>query len=105
MTKDERAVLVEGFTRISTMFSLMAASFASDSTTPVAIEKNPPEPVPEKTYTYKEVRAILAEKARSGYRAEVKAILTAHGIQQLSDVKDQEMFAAIVKEAKEIGNG
>ncbi len=56
----------------------------------------------ERTYTYEEVRAALAEKARTGYRAEVKAILTRHGVNQLSEVKDQETFAAIMAEAEEI---
>ena len=51
------------------------------------------------------VRAILAEKSRTGFRAEVKAILTAHGVKQLSDVKSPEEFAAIVAEAEVIGNG
>lgn len=39
------------------------------------------------------------------FRAEVKAILTAHGVKQLSDVKDPDEFAAIVAEAEGIGNG
>ncbi len=55
-----------------------------------------------KVYTYEEVRAILAEKSRSGFRSEVKSILTAHGISQLSDVKDPNIFAAIVAEAEAI---
>ena len=55
--------------------------------------------------TYEEVRAILAEKSRTGFRAEVKAILTKHGVAQLSDVKDPSVFAAIVAEAEEIKVG
>ena len=56
----------------------------------------------EKVYTYEEVRAILAEKSRTGFRAEVKAILTGHGVKQLSDVKDPAMLAKIVAEAESI---
>ena len=63
------------------------------------------EEAPAKVYTYEEVRAILAEKSRTGFRAEVKAILTAHGVKQLSDVKTPEEFAAIVAEAEVVGNG
>ena len=51
------------------------------------------------------MRAILAEKSRTGFRAEVKALLTAHGVKQLSDVKNPDEFAAIVAEAEVIGNG
>ena len=119
MTNEERKVLVEGFTQLALAFGFMArfleegtSEHVSDNDTNNAAEQapeptptEPPVPVQEKTYTYEEVRAILAEKARTGFRAEVKAILTAHGIKQLSDVKDQETFAAIVKEAEEIGNG
>lgn len=60
-------------------------------------------PEQKKVYTYEEVRAILAEKARTGFRAEVKAILNAHGVQQLSSVKDPDVYAAIVAEAATIG--
>ena len=123
MTNEERNVLVEGFTQLALTFGFMArfleegtSEHVSDNDTENAPEQDveqapeptptePPVPVQEKTYTYEEVRAILAEKARTGFRAEVKAILTANGIKQLSDVKDQETFAAIVKEAEEIGNG
>ena len=65
----------------------------------------PEEEAPAKVYTYEETRAILAEKSRTGFRAEVKAILTAHGVKQLSEVKDPEELAAIVAEAEVIGNG
>lgn len=65
-------------------------------------KQNPPE---MKTCTYEEARAVLAEKARTGFRAEVKAILTAHGLKQLSDAKDPELYAAIVAEAEAVGNG
>ena len=51
------------------------------------------------------MRAILAEKSRTGFRAEVKALLTAHGLKQLSDVTDPKEYAAIVAEAEGIGNG
>ena len=57
---------------------------------------------PAKTYTYEEARAVLAEKSRTGHRAEVKAILTRHGVKQLSDAKDPAILAAIVAEAEAI---
>ena len=68
-------------------------------------QEQTPAPEQKKVYTYEEVRAILAEKARTGFRAEVKAILTAHGVQQLSSVKDPDVYAAIVAEAATIGGG
>ena len=59
---------------------------------------------PAKQYTYEEVRAVLAEKARTGFRADVKALLTAHGVKQLSDVSDAAVLAEIMAEAEGIGN-
>ena len=34
-----------------------------------------PDPEPEKVYTFEEARSILAEKARNGFRAEVKGLV------------------------------
>lgn len=64
------------------------------------------EPVPPvKTYTREEVRGILAEKARAGFREEVKALLTSRGVKQLSEITDPAALAALVTEAETIGNG
>ena len=58
----------------------------------------------KKVYSKEEVRAILADKSRAGYRAEVKALLTAHGAKQLSDITDPEDLAKLVAEAEVIGS-
>ncbi len=58
---------------------------------------------PPGTATLEEVRALLAEKARTGYRAEVKALLTAHGAKQLSDITEPTELGAMMKEARKIG--
>ena len=50
--------------------------------------------------TYEQVRAILAEKARTGYRAEVKSLLTKHGVKQLSEITAPEEYAELLKEAE-----
>lgn len=60
---------------------------------------------PAKTYTREEVRGILAEKARAGFREEVKALLTSRGVKQLSEITDPAALAALVTEAETIGNG
>ncbi len=58
-----------------------------------------------KAPAYEEVRALLAEKSRTGFRAEVKALLTKHGVAQLSDVREPDKLAAIMAEAEGIGIG
>ena len=60
------------------------------------------DPAPTQTWTYDQVRAALTEKARNGFRAEVKALLTAHGVKQLSDIKDPAELARLMAEAEVI---
>lgn len=60
-----------------------------------------PEPTP-KTYTIEEVRAFLLAKRRDGYRDEIKAMLTAHGAERLTDIDPAE-YPAMMKEAEALG--
>ena len=112
MTKKDKQVLIDGLKKLSAdvadLAALLEGTEAPAKKQDVSAEEAVPtvtEEAPAKVYTYEEVRAILAEKSRTGFRAEVKAILTAHGVKQLSDVKSPEEFAAIVAEAEVIGNG
>ena len=56
-----------------------------------------------RTATMEEVRGLLAEKSRSGFRAEVKALLTAHGAEKLSEITDPEELGTLLSEAERIG--
>ena len=106
MTKKEKQVLIVGLKKLATDVAELASILEGPEPTPQKQNVPIEEPAPAaKVYTYEETRAILAEKSRTGFRAEVKAILTAHGVKQLSDVKDPEELAAIVAEAEVIGNG
>lgn len=61
-------------------------------------------PVSEKkSVTLEEVRKVLAEKSRAGFTDEVKAILTKHGAEKLSEVDPTE-YKALLAEAEVIGN-
>lgn len=112
MTKKEKQVLIDGLKKLSANVADLAAMLegteAQTQTQDVPAEEQAPaaaEEAPAKVYSFKEARLILAEKARTGFRAEVKAILTAHGVKQLSDVETPEELAAIVAEAEVLGNG
>lgn len=50
-------------------------------------------------YTFADVRKILADKSRKGYTDKVKAIITAHQAERLSDIPESE-YAAVVAEAE-----
>ena len=111
MTKKDKAVLIGGLKKLSQDIADIAAVLEGADTAPAKNQEAPvPEPEqaqtaePTKAVTYEEVRAILAEKSRTGFRAEVKALLTAHGADKLSAITDPEELATIAKEAEVIGS-
>lgn len=75
----------------------LADMFSASEPEPQAEEQKPAMTLPE-------VRAILAEKSRAGYTAQVKEMLRRHGADKLSAIAPSE-YASLVKEAEEIGNG
>ncbi len=58
---------------------------------------------PKKEIILPEVRALLAEKSRAGFSAEVKALLKKHGSPKLSGIAESE-YAALMEEAENLGN-
>ena len=67
--------------------------------------KDEPAPEPEKKpLAFEEVRAILAQKARDGFKDQIKAILERHGSAKLSEL-DPSSYEAVVAEAEALGNG
>ena len=86
----------------SAVFKVQSADEMPAETTPV----KQPEPVnteEPKTATMEEVRGLLAEKSRNGFRAEVKALLTAHGVEKLSEITDPAELGKLKAEAEELG--
>ena len=53
----------------------------------------------EKPLTLEEVRAVLAEKSRSGHTDEVRELLARHGADKLSEIDPAE-YAALLAEAE-----
>ena len=51
-----------------------------------------------------DVRAVLAEKSRTGLTAEVRALLKKYGAAKLSEI-DPANYEALMKDAEVIGNG
>lgn len=69
------------------------------------IEEPKPEPQPEeeKSLTLEDVRAVCADKSRQGFTVEVKAILTKHGADKLSEVNPAE-YKSLLAEVEVLGN-
>ena len=66
--------------------------------------KEEPAPVveaPKNAITLEDVRKVLTALSRDGHTAEVKALLTRHGVNRLSEVKAEE-YETLLKEAEDI---
>lgn len=57
-----------------------------------------------KPVTLSEVRAVLAEKSRKGFTAEVRGLLQKYGAEKLSEV-DAARYADLMADAEVLGNG
>ena len=67
------------------------------------VPKPEPQEKEEKPLTLEDVRAVCADKSRKGFTAEVKAILTKHGADKLSEVDPAE-YKALLAEVEVLGN-
>lgn len=78
-------------------------SFENIYTPPELEEKSAEQPAePTKEITVADVRKLLAEKSRMGYKAEVMELVHKHGADKVSSLKESE-YAAVMKEAEQIG--
>ena len=59
-------------------------------------------PAPEKKLSLEEVRAILAEKSRDGFTAQIRDLLQKYGASKLSEI-DPANFKALVADAEVLG--
>ncbi|MBQ9030122.1 MAG: rRNA biogenesis protein rrp5 [Oscillospiraceae bacterium] len=123
MKKKETQLLIEWYRKLSTEFAEMADALegtpqkekppgdekveapeeAPKQEEPATETAPEPEAEPAKTYTFEEVRGILAAKSRAGHREAVKALINKYGGQQLSDYKDSpSILAELVSDAEGI---
>ncbi|MGN1049365.1 MAG: NAD-dependent DNA ligase [Selenomonadaceae bacterium] len=66
------------------------------------LDKAPEEPKAKIEFTT--VRAVLAQKAATGFKAEVKALLGKFNAEKLSDIRPED-YEQLMNEAEGIGNG
>ena len=74
-----------------------AASKAEGS----AAEEKDKQEEPKKVITLESVRAVLAEKSRNGFTADVKELIRKFGADKLSDI-DESKYEAVLAEAEAI---
>lgn len=62
------------------------------------------EPAQEPVLTLEDVRAVLAEKSRKGYTAQIRALLQKYGAAKLSGV-DPANYEALLQNVEGLGDG
>ena len=80
-------------------------TLADDLTDLFSYSSRTPEiaPAPEKAMTLEEVRAILAEKSRDGFTAQIRDLLLKYGASKLSEL-DPACYKILVADAEVLGN-
>ena len=66
-------------------------------------DAEPAKSDPVKEVSLAEVRTVLAEKSRSGFKDQVKQLLVKHGSDKLSGIDSSE-YAALLEEATGLGS-
>ena len=87
------ATINEVANTLAEMFSTAEADEAHDAAAPA-------EPV----LTLEQVRAVLADKSRMGFTAEIRSLLQKYGAVKLSGI-DPANYKALVADAEVLGNG
>ena len=96
--------VIEDIRSLGDSLQVLADAMAGGDTAEQPKAKAKPAPKAEqKAITLEDVRKVLAEKSRAGFTNEVKAIITAHGSDKLSDINQAE-YESVLKEAEVIGN-
>ena len=87
------ATINEVANTLAEMFSTASADEAPGAATPA-----------EPQLTLEQVRAVLADKSRMGFTAEIRALLQKYGAAKLSGI-DPAHYKALVAEAEVLGDG
>lgn len=102
-TASTAEIILNAIKELKELFT-SAPAIPQEAHAPKAIPANTPKPEETKTYTFTEVRGIMAGLSGQGKKAEAKALLQKYGASKLSDVKEAD-YAALVRDAEEIANG
>ena len=86
---------------INDVANTLAEMFSGDPHT--GDDAEPAAPA-EPTLTLEQVRAVLADKSRNGFTAQIRSLLQKYGAAKLSGI-DPKNYEALVAEAEELGNG
>lgn len=108
-TASTAEIILNAVKDLKELFS-SAAPAAIPQQAPVAKEPKPgaaPEPAQtaqEKTYSFQEVRGVMAGLSGKGKKAEARDLLKKYGASRLSEIKPED-YAALVADVEVIANG
>ena len=86
---------------INDVANTLAEMFSGDPHTGGAAESDAPA---EPALTLEQVRAVLADKSRKGFTAQIRSLLQKYGAAKLSGI-DPANYKALLAEVEVIGNG
>jgi len=86
---------------INDVANTLAEMFSGDPHTGDAAEPAAPA---EPTLTLEQVRAVLADKSRNGFTAQIRSLLQKYGAAKLSGI-DPANYKALLAEVEVLGNG
>ena len=96
--------VIEDIRSLGDSLQVLADAMAGgDAAEQTKTKAKPASKAEQRAITLEDVRKVLAEKSRAGFTNEVKAIITAHGSDKLSDINQAE-YEPVLKEAEVIGN-
>ena len=117
VVEDVRAVadslipLIERFKNLAESLQAVADALASTETKAerIAAPSEEPKALPQETKaevtpSLEQVRAVLADKSRMGFTAEIRALLQKYGATKLSGI-DPVHYKALVADAEVLGDG
>ena len=102
-TASTAEIILNAIKELKELFT-SAPAIPQEAPAPKAIPADETKAEETKTYTFTEVRGIMAGLSGQGKKAEAKALLQKYGASKLSDVKEAD-YAALIRDAQEIANG
>lgn len=100
LTVKELRNAAQSLTAVADSLTTLFSGSANTAAEAPSVQKS--ETPKKKPITLEQVRAVLAEKSRSGHTAEVRELLGKHGASKLSEIDSAE-YPALLAEAAEIG--
>ena len=89
---------------INDIANWLTEAFSGDPEAEAATAPAPAAKEPEPVLAFEDVRAILADKSREGFTAQIRELLQRYGASKLSEV-DAKHYKALIADVEGLSNG